>query len=221
VTTRKLLVSFALLALLLAAAPASFAQASDAYQVGYFSANSAGIPCDAETGTNPTYVNCLNTVLFVDQTLRIINTGQTGSPMDPGQGTVCADIYVFDANQEMAECCSCPITANGLQTLSVPLDLTSNTLTATVPVNGVVKVVADVAPPSGCDPRTITAPVNGALRSFGTHLQTQTGPVTETQFQSAPLTPTEQGFLGNACSFVLYLGSGNGQCRCPLTELAL
>lgn len=40
--------------------------------------------------------------------------------------TLCAMIYVFDADQEMGECCGCPITSNGLLALSVQTDLTDN-----------------------------------------------------------------------------------------------
>jgi hypothetical protein len=174
------------LALALSVTP-SLAQivANDAYQVGYFG------PFE-----------------FAD-TMRIINTGQIGSPMDAStkHGTVCADIYIFDANQEMAACCSCALTANALTELRV-----FSPLTGVDPPAGVVKIVAD----AGCDETNITAPVNGGLRAFQDNIQS-TAPsvsVTETLFQPAPLTTQEQQFLGQACSFVHYLGSGRGICAC-------
>src|ERR1700759_1801855 len=80
----------------------------------------------------------------VDSTVRIINTGQQGTPISSGHGTVCADIYVFDNTQEMLECCACPITANGLLELSLQNNLLQNPLTGFPgPNSGVVKVVSD------------------------------------------------------------------------------
>src|SRR5690349_10292942 len=76
----------------------------------------------------------------LDSTIRVLNPGLTGSPISPDQGTLCANIYVFDATQEMVECCSCPVTANGLLTISVQ-DLTENPLTLT-PFRGVIKIVS-------------------------------------------------------------------------------
>jgi hypothetical protein len=167
--------------------------ANDAYQVNYYS---GGVG-----------------------TLRVINTGQVGSPIDTGtnHGKVCADIYVFDSNQEMLACCSCPITANGLLTVS-PAALLGNPLTgvqllANPAATGVIKIVSDNQPGYGCDARSIINPVESGLRAWETHFQ-GTNVLTETAFAKAPLTNTEQAFLGQACSFVLYLGSGKGTCLC-------
>ncbi|MGC2761212.1 MAG: hypothetical protein WA206_07870, partial [Candidatus Binatus sp.] len=35
------------------------------------------------------------------------------------EGETCAMIYVFDTSQAMQECCGCPLTADGLLTLSI------------------------------------------------------------------------------------------------------
>jgi hypothetical protein len=69
-------------------------------------------------------------------------------------GTLCALIYVFTADQQLAECCGCPVTPNGLLTLSVTNDLTSNSLTGVKPQRGVIKLLSS-AGASPCDP---TAP---------------------------------------------------------------
>jgi hypothetical protein len=180
----------------------AFAQLNDVYQVNYFS-NNHGATSSPE------------------QYVRIINTGQIGSPIDSltAHGTICASIYVFDANQEMLECCSCPISANGLLSLRVGRDLTSGPLTGVTPLTGVIKIVADQgAAPAVCSATNIVSPVPGGLRAFGTHVQ-DASQITETAFQVAPLPTgpgTERDFLGMACSFVMYLGSGKGQCSCPI-----
>ncbi len=202
--SQKLLVIAAIAALGMLATTCAAQVVNDAYQLSYFN-----------TGL----------VVNVDTSIRIINTGQVGSPIDAASahGRVCADIYVFDTNQEMLECCSCPITANGLLTLSVQQNLVQSTLTNVRLISGVVKIVSD----RGCDPTAITAPVPGGLRAFSPHEQEIITPIpgdgqlftfqgiTETEFQSAPLQSQEAAFLGNACSFVLYLGSGRGKCACP------
>jgi hypothetical protein len=54
-----------------------------------------------------------------DSTVRIVNTASAS-------GTLCAMIYVFDDSEELQTCCGCPVTPDGLRTLSVVNDLTSN-----------------------------------------------------------------------------------------------
>ena len=200
----RLLVVSVLVALVVALATPSFAQvvASDAYQVNYY----IQAPC-----VTPQPLGAPLSALFT------INTGQVGSPIDAptAHGTVCADIYVFDTNQEMLECCSCPVTANGLLAMAVCPNLTGNALTGVSPAIGVIKIVSD----RGCDETNITAPVPAGLRAFQTNAQVIGA--TETLFQPAPLTATEQTFLGNTCSFVHYLGSGVGVCACGGEDIIL
>jgi hypothetical protein len=190
----------ALVLLIVALSSVAFGQGiSDVYQVNYFSNATR-----QATG-------------YPDQAVRIINPGEQGTPISAKHGTVCADIYVFDDNQEMSECCSCPITANGLLILSVSYDLNANPLTGfPAPANGVIKIVSDAG--TNCDP---TSPIpTPDLRAFATHLQSPDGGklvTTEAEFQGAALQQDELTFLGQACSFVLFLGSGKGSCSCPNT----
>jgi len=196
-----------IVALITFALPVFAQQVNDAYQVAYFS--QSGIVTVGDTAK-----------------LAVINTGQIGSPIDPTtrEGTVCADFYVFDTNQEMVECCSCPITANGLLRLSVPLSLLDNPLTGGfAPTRGVIKIVAD----AGCNEQTITTPVPGGLRAFISNPQFGNGErldflgTVEEQFAPVPLQAAERAFLGQACSFVQYLGSGRGLCQCNGGRLQL
>src|SRR5574337_806464 len=90
-----------------------------------------------------------------DQQIRLVNFGAAGTPLTSPTGDVCANIYVFDANQEMVACCSCRITPNGVISLSVANGLTNNPVTSVVPVNGDVKIVSTAAAGSTpCDPLT-------------------------------------------------------------------
>src|ERR1700730_3828500 len=87
-----------------------------------------------------------------DAALRLVNDGFV-SDASPA-GDLCASIYVFDSAEQLAECCSCKITPNGILSLSVNTNLTSNTLTGRIPTRGVVKVVSSALTAGGCDAAT-------------------------------------------------------------------
>jgi hypothetical protein len=175
------------------------AQMAPFYQVNYYSHrnNSAG----------------------ADGTIDIINPGTTGSPQSAGHGILCADIYVFDANQRMLECCNCPVSANGELELSIRNDLTGNPVTGTggAPDRGTIKIVTDAA--NICN-AAAPFPTSG-LVAYGTHLKQLTpgGPIsaTEDEFEFvANVSSTEITFLGTSCLFTRQLGSGRGICTCGL-----
>ncbi|MFZ0888441.1 MAG: hypothetical protein WA005_08310 [Candidatus Binataceae bacterium] len=58
-----------------------------------------------------------------DALLRIVNPNHNDAVQN---GTLCAMIYVFDDNEEMQACCGCPVTPDGLRTMSVINQLTTN-----------------------------------------------------------------------------------------------
>src|SRR3982074_3742573 len=102
-----------------------------------------------------------------DAVLRLVNDG-TLSDASPA-GDLCASIYVFDSIEELSECCSCRITPNGILSLSVNTNLTTNTLTGRVPRRGVIKVVSSKLSGGACDARVV-APQTG-IRGWITHVQ--------------------------------------------------
>ena len=167
---------------------AGVASAQDVYKVNYFSNNAAPAP---------------------DATVRIDNPGLT-------YGNLCAMIYVFDADQQLTECCGCVETHNGLRTLSVRSNLTSNPLTGVVSRNGVIKIVSAAVNNSPCDPTSNVAP-KANLRAWVTHVQNAVGaswPITETESSDSTLGATELANLQAQCAFVNILGSGQGICSC-------
>jgi hypothetical protein len=177
------------IALLVLALSSGIAMAqTDVYKVNYFSNNAAPAP---------------------DATVRIDNPGLT-------YGNLCAMVYVFDADQQLSECCGCVETHNGLRTLSVRRDLTSNPLTGRVSTNGVIKVVSAAVNNSPCDPTSnVTATPN--LRVWITHIQNPVGaafPITETESSDSTLGATELANLQAQCAFINILGSGQGICSC-------
>jgi hypothetical protein len=63
-----------------------------------------------------------------DNILRLVNPNGAANTNLAGAKaqTVCAMIYVFDEDQEMGECCGCPITSAGLLTFSAYQNLTAD-----------------------------------------------------------------------------------------------
>jgi hypothetical protein len=151
-----------------------------------------------------------------DQWIRVVNVGLNGTPLTSPVGDICANYYVFDNSQEMAACCSCRITPDEYRAARVGADLTANPLTPVIPAFGMLKIVT--TPYTGsCDPTAaLTAASADLARVWGTHLQVTGGAafVTETDKLPATLSAAEASFLPTACSFVQYLGSGFGTCRC-------
>jgi hypothetical protein len=62
-----------------------------------------------------------------DNILTLINpNGSANSNLGNAAANTCAMIYVFDDDQEMGECCGCPLSPAGIETFSVESDFTSN-----------------------------------------------------------------------------------------------
>lgn len=195
-----------------------------------------------------TYYSVANLASAPDETLRIINDGsafivdgegfirQLGpqgpqGPQGPGGGGVdlWASIYVFDDSEELTQCCSCLITADGLLSESVNRNLTANPIRNIINTRGVIKVISSS---TESDVNTNFAPNNpvAGLRAWATHVQgtkvtlspgkpvnpVVAGPffVTETLAADSNLVPfgPEQTLLENLCYFD-YLLSGK-PCTC-------
>jgi hypothetical protein len=154
---------------------------ADTLKVDYFSnANTAGAP---------------------DGTVRMTNPGTSG-------GSLWAAIYVFDPLEELTECCECFLSPDGLRTLSVNSDLTSNPLTGVTLNTGLVKFVSTSSTNAS---RLAPTP---AIRVWATHIQNSNFAVTETSSQDATLSATEEGRLNAECAAIELDGSGKGICTC-------
>jgi hypothetical protein len=168
---------------------AGLAPAQSAYRVDYFSyAHSAGAP---------------------DATLRLDNDGAALSV------NLCADIFVFDSNEELSECCGCLETPDGLRTLSVNSDLTASPLTGVILTNGLIKIVAAAPTNDTCPiPSTITTVANAEIQAWATHLQNGGSTLTETASQASNLTINEKTRLAEQCGAIRETSSGSGICSC-------
>jgi hypothetical protein len=158
-----------------------------------------------------------------DSYVNLTNNG-TLNGFDP-DGRICANVYTFDPSEELISCCSCPVTPDGLKSLSVKQDLVANHLTPAVPGSVVIKLVAS-APIGGlCNASAPTfGTLTSGLRAWGTsfHLNTQSGlfNVTENVFQSSPLSDSELAKMTSFCGFIQANASGFGICgSCKLGGL--
>jgi uncharacterized protein YjdB len=148
----------------------------------------------------------------IDGTLYITNPGLTIA--SPNLGNLCAMIYVFDQNQELNECCGCPVSDSGLLTLSLDNDLTANTLTGISPNAGeIILIPSDITPNPQCNAGSL-APT-GALSAWETHVQNDPlNTVTEAAYDSIALSSANQALLPALCTALQELGSGAGTCTC-------
>lgn len=187
-TSNKIVLTLAIALAVVVMPGIASAQYYDVYKVNYFANNVPAAP---------------------DATIRMDNPGVAG-------GDLCAMIYVFDNDQQLSECCGCLATPDGLATLSLKKDLTSNPLTGVVSNNGMIKVVASELNGYPCDPTYYVLPTPD-LRVWGTHVENKVGsgyPITETEFSDSFLSGIELYNLQADCSFANRLGSGHGQCTC-------
>jgi hypothetical protein len=167
----------------------------------------------------------------IDSYVNITNTGARGAGLQSGTsasitGSICANVYAFSPDEQMISCCSCPVTPNGLRSLSAKRDLVSNTLTPAVPGSIVIKIYGSV-PAGGSCAGSAAAPgaATSGLVAWGTtaHAAAPGGlpnAVTETAFVPATLSAGELTRLTQLCTFIIANGSGFGICEsCQLGAL--
>ena len=163
-----------------------------------------------------------NVAAAPDATVRIVNDGDTVSATN--DGSLWASIYVFDDSQELTECCSCFVSADGLLSESVKNQLTANPLTGTKPSRGVIKVISSSTESDASTNFAPNTPTAG-LRAWATHVQSTAnkfpnGPApysqTETTFADSNLGAGEKSMLELLCKFDKLL-SGK-PCTCTTED---
>lgn len=169
-----------------AQSPASANPFDAAYSISYFSnANVPGAP---------------------DAQLRLSIDGTT-------EGNLCANIYVFNNDEEMEECCSCQVTPEGYLDLDVNKDLDGNPLTTPMPTRGVVKVVSS----GGTCAPAATYKYQSGIRGWLTHVQvgatSATFSTTEEELRDSYLSASELSTLQVTCSYAQGSQRG-GVCSC-------
>jgi hypothetical protein len=222
------------------AAPTCFGRDAVVVSTGGNCGNAAGTPCAGFTTIElQSYFSNANTTggqASINITAPI--EGAPAGPLDVKEGEICAMIYVFDTAQDLQACCGCPITADGLLTLSISGNLAPNTVgSSSILHDGSIRIVPTRAnaskspfddsllPGENCDPATNLC-CDPAGRSAGNTIASasrlvawaqhiQSSQITESEFQTLAPTPVElNGGLPQACADILQLGTGQGSCTC-------
>jgi hypothetical protein len=159
------------------------------------------------TADSPFQIRYATNLNIGDSVVNLSNSGASG-------GTICANIYTFDPAEEMISCCTCSVTPNALQSLSVIKSLISNPLTPAIPSSVVIKILAS----TGTCNASVVNEVAPGLVAWGTtlHLNTSTATPsyygTETAFTPATLSPGEFTHITSTCGFIQADGSKFGIC---------
>ena len=174
----------------------------------------------AASRTGAYQVRYLANLNVADSYVNISNVG-TVNGNDPA-GQLCANIYVFDPNEEPVSCCACPVTPNGLVRLSARDSLVRNPLTFNNPTAAVVKILF-TAKTAGdaCDAGGLPVPVattlarGGAAWAWTPHQNTSNNryELTETEFARSDLSISEYQKLAAVCRFIQTYASGFGLCK--------
>lgn len=178
-------------------------------------------PISADSQFQIRYATNLN---VGDSVVNISNSGATAAGA-LASASLCANLYTFDPAEELISCCSCVITPNALQSLSVLKSLISNPLTPAIPTSVVIKMLGSKTSRSAtgavtCDASTpVPETLAIGLVAWGTtlHANTSTTPVTyygtETAFTPASLSGQELNHITSFCGFIESNGRGFGVCK--------
>jgi len=171
-----------------------------------------------------------------DNIIRLINPNGSGNVGLSGENEnyVCAMVYVFDNDQEMVECCGCPISSAGLLTLSVNNDLLNHPALGGNPdgvEDGNVAILATL-PTSGSGATSVCAPGNNPGFTPSAAVANLLGSITHNQavgnitsgstsglteiglFDDANGDASNVTYLENECSALVGNCSGNCVCDC-------
>jgi hypothetical protein len=182
------------------------------------------------TADGPYHVSYASNLAVGDSVINITNDGANGAGLGFGTtasvtGSICANVYAYNADEQVVACCSCPVTPNGLVSLSAKNDIVFNPLTggaAGAPTSVVIKVLATAPVGGSCTNSALlagTPTLVTGLVIWGTHLHANTSAaagtygVTETTFVPATLSAAEEARLAYGCGVVANVGSGFGVCN--------
>jgi len=179
------------------------------------------------TADSPYQVRYASNLSIGDSVVNITNTGAHGAGLGSGTsasvtGAICANVYVYSPDEEVVSCCSCPVTPNGLVSLSAKSDLINNPLTRGTPTSIVIKLVATAPVGGSCNNSALlagTPTLVPGMAAWGTTIHANTSAaagtygVTETAFTPSTLTDAELARLAYGCGVVANVGSGFGVCN--------
>jgi hypothetical protein len=172
---------------------------------------------------NPFQVRSASNLAIGDSVVNATDTGTNSTTAFPTQdGNICLNVYTFSPDEQLISCCACPVTPDGLASLSARNDLISNTLTPGVPTSIVTKILASTS--ASCNASTVTGAnvLATGFAAWGTTIHAlpvtpgsppSTFGVTETSFTPATLSVAELSRIAALCGFIQTNGSGFGICK--------
>jgi hypothetical protein len=176
------------------------------------------------TADSPFQVRYASNLPIGDSVINVTNTGASSTTAFPTQnGNICVNVYTFSPDEQLISCCACPVTPDGLVSLSARNDLISNTLTPGVPTSIVIKLLASTG--TACNASTAGTGNNAlatGMAAWGTSIHAlpvtpgspaTTYGVTETAFTPSTLSAAELTRITTLCGFIQINGSGFGICR--------
>jgi hypothetical protein len=180
----------------------------------------------AQGADTPFQVRYASNLPIGDSVVNATNTGASSTVAFPTQnGNICMNVYTFSPDEQLISCCTCPITPDGLVSLSARNDLISNTLTPGVPTSIVIKLLGSLQGTGTCNAATVGTGANvlaTGLAAWGTTIHAlpvtpgspaTTYGVTETAFTPSTLSAAELTRITTLCGFIQTNGSGFGICR--------
>ncbi len=179
------------------------------------------------TADTPYQVTYASNLTIGDSVINITNSGAHGAGTGSGTsasvtGAICVNVYVYDPSEEVVACCSCPVTPNGLVSLSAQKDLIVNPLTRGNPTSIVIKLLATAPVGGSCNNSALlagTPTIVSGMLAWGTTLTANTSAaagtyaVIPTVVKPATLSAGEEARLAYGCGVVANVGSGFGVCN--------
>jgi hypothetical protein len=227
------------------------AQVNTTFVVGSTNPTQTGNSATASLNVDPPpdayQINYIPNLNIGNGAVNLSNAGSLGADrfgpgVGPGTGKICANVYVFEPDEQEIACCTCLVTPNALVNLRGQ-DLVSNTLTGIHPTSIVVKLLFTVPGDPGTGlPGTQAGPFTNsscnAAFPFGVTNLAPGGRAWVTKLHSLPTSPTTYGItedpfifnpinfgtinqltvqeltkLTNLCQFIAGNGSGTGICK--------
>ena len=192
----------------------------------------------------PYQVNYASNLNLGDSVVNIVNSGTSAGsniPIVGGNtyGDICANIYIYAPDQELAACCTCLASPNSLHSWPIsfgPGNLLENVIPGSgvaVSINAthsvVIKLLATAATGAGaglsssCPRPDAPNGVVPGMAAWATHAHptnTATVAITETLFAPASVTSGELGKLTNDCNYSIGRGVSFVCTGCRLGGLA-
>jgi uncharacterized repeat protein (TIGR01451 family) len=166
-----------------------------------------------------------------DSVINLSNTGALSGTSPAGD--LCVNVYAFDPREELIACCTCVVTPDGLNSISVTGDLIRNPLTPNIPTSIMIKLITNLTDPGTCNVTPGFQNLQSGTVAWGTTIEPSSGftgsgdpagshyGVVRVPAKQAQLSPSELSGLTQVCNFIRQDGTGFGICNsCRLGGLA-